>query len=76
VGFRPEDAKIYLDALQDLLRKEVQIFLQRAQAGEAPDALIARAERGIQYVTPLLLAFRNKVIREMIETLPLPGKAT
>lgn len=74
VGFRPEDAKIYLDALQDLLRKEVQIFLQRSQSGEAPDELVARAERGIQFVTPLLLAFRNKVIREMLETLPLPGK--
>lgn len=76
VGFRPEDAKIYLDSLQDLLRKEVQIFLQRTQSGEAPDDLVARAEQGIQYVTPLLLAFRNKVIREMIETLPLPGKVS
>jgi DNA-binding transcriptional MerR regulator len=74
VGFRPEDAKIYLDALQELLRKEVNIFLKRAKSGEDPEELVARAERGIKYVTPLLLAFRHKVIREMIETLPLPGK--
>ena len=74
VGFRPDDAQIYLDALRDLLRKEVQIFLQRAQPGEDPEALVARAERGIKHVTPLLLAFRYKVIREMIDTLPLPAK--
>ncbi len=71
-GFRTDDAAIYLDALRALLRDEVRIFLQRSSPGEKPEDPVARAERGIKHVTPLLLAFRNKLIREMLDSLPLP----
>ena len=72
-GFHADDAAIYLETLRGLLREEVRIFLQRSQPGEDPEDLVERAERGIKHVTPLLVAFRHKVIQELLDSLPLPG---
>jgi len=72
-GFQAEDVAIYLTAQQALLREELKIFLKRAKPGDKPEDLVALAELGVQNVTPLLLAFRQKVIRELIDTLPLAG---
>ena len=74
-GFHPDDAAIYLDALRNLLREEVRIFLQRSKPGEDPEELVERAERGIKHVTPLLLAFRAKLIQELLDSLPLPSRS-
>ena len=73
-GFQTDDAAMYLTTLRDLLREEVRIFLERSQPGEDPEDLVARAERGIKHVTPLLIALRNKVIQELIDSLHLPDR--
>ncbi len=70
--FVAEDAVIYLDALRDLLHKEVTTFLERLPPGSDPNEVIALAQRGIERVTPLLLALRRKLLREFIDAAPLP----
>ncbi len=71
-GFVPEDAVIYLDALRDLLHKEVGIFLQRTGDGGDPQEVLRLARNGVERVTPLILALRRKVIGEFIDATPLP----
>jgi hypothetical protein len=70
--FTAPDAVIYLDAMRDLLHKEVTTFLGRMPEGSDPREVIALAQRGIERVTPLILALRRKLIREFLEAAPLP----
>ncbi|MCP4867799.1 MAG: MerR family transcriptional regulator [Proteobacteria bacterium] len=70
--FVAQDAIIYLDALRELLHKEVATFLERMPEGSDPQDVIELAQRGIERVTPLLLALRRKLIREFIDAAPLP----
>ncbi len=71
-GFQPEHIVIYLEAMRELLHKEVGVFLQTQATGQDPAELLALAERGIERVTPLMMAIRRKLIRELIEAAPLP----
>jgi DNA-binding transcriptional MerR regulator len=70
-GFKPAHAVIYLDALKSLLQKEVVLFLETTSMESEPEAVLAKAELGIERVTPLLLAIRRKLIREFIEKVPI-----
>ena len=72
-GFLPKDAVIYLDALRNLLYQEVAIFLERVPEGSEPKEVLNLARRGVERVSPLLLALRRKLIREFIEAAPLPS---
>ncbi|MDP6931911.1 MAG: MerR family transcriptional regulator [Myxococcota bacterium] len=74
-GFRPRHAVIYLDALRSLLHKEVALFLEVTSADAEPEDVLAKAELGIERVTPLLLAIRQKLIREFIQATPLLANA-
>ena len=71
-GFLARDAVIYLDALRNLLYQEVAIFLERVPEGSNPQEVLHLARRGVERVSPLLLALRRKLIREFIEAAPLP----
>ena len=75
-GFVPKDAVIYLDALHSLLHKEVAVFLERVPEGSDPQEVLSLARRGVERVTPLLLALRRKLIREFIEAAPLPPSSS
>ncbi len=70
-GFIPEDAVVYLDTLQELLRKELALFLQRADPDQDTDELLLLASQGIERVTPLILALRRKLMHELIDATPL-----
>jgi hypothetical protein len=72
-GFRPEHAVIYLSSLQELLHKEVALFLSKTDADVDPDDLLAKAELAITRVSPLMLAIRRKLIAELIEAAPITG---
>ena len=71
-GFIPKDAVIYLEALRNLLYQEVAIFLERLPDGSDPQEVLTLARKGVERVSPLLLALRRKLIREFIEAAPLP----
>ena len=75
-GFVPKDAVIYLDALHSLLHKEVAVFLERVPEGSDPQEVLVLARKGVERVTPLLLALRRKLIRELIEAAPLPPSSS
>jgi len=72
-GFLPKDAVIYLEALRNLLYQEVAIFLERVPEGSDPQEVLNLARKGVERVSPLLLALRRKLIREFIEAAPLPS---
>lgn len=72
-GFTPEHAVIYLSSLQELLHKEVALFLSKTDAEAAPDDLLVKAELAITRVSPLMLAIRRKLIAELIEVGPMAG---
>jgi len=72
-GFRPEHAVIYLTALQELLHKEVALFLSKTDAEVDPEDLLEKAELAITRVSPLMLAIRRKLIAELIEAAPITG---
>jgi DNA-binding transcriptional MerR regulator len=72
-GFHPDHVTIYMDSMRELLQKEVALFLEKVQASDDPSGLLRRAERGIEHVTPLLLALRRKLLRELLDAVALPG---
>ena len=72
-GFQADHIAIYLDAMRELLQKEVALFLEKVQASDDPSAMVERAERGIEHVTPLLLALRRKLLRELLDAAFLPN---
>jgi len=71
-GFQAQDAVVYVEAMRDLLAKEAQIFLARAGAAGSPDQLVEMARKGIERVTPLILAIRRKQLHELIGGIPTP----
>lgn len=73
-GFEAEDVSIYVDALRGLLQREVELFFKRVRPEDDPEVLLERAERGIEHVTPLLLALRRKMVRELLDAASLPGQ--
>jgi len=72
-GFHASDLVMYLDALRSLLEKEVALFFARTKADESSGDLLARARKGIERVTPLILALRRKLVGELIEKASAPS---
>jgi len=70
-GFKAQQAVIYLEAMRDLLHREVSIFLGQDRPADDPEELLALAEQGIERVTSLMLTLRRKLIREFIDAGPL-----
>ncbi len=67
-GWVLPDVMMYQDSLRELLSKEVSLFLQRAAGeGRGPHDLVARAQVAVERVTPLILALRRKLIRELLD---------
>ncbi len=69
-GFRADDVAIYVEGMRELIRREAELFLSRAGAGDDPDDLIELARIGLEAVTPLMLAIRRKQLRELVEGIP------
>ena len=66
-GFEARHLKIYLEAMRSLLQDEVSLFLEKVRADEDPQAVLERAQRGIEFVTPLILALRRKLLKELLD---------
>jgi DNA-binding transcriptional MerR regulator len=71
-GFKPAHVAMYVGALRDLLQKEVALFFERVGADESSDEVLARARRGLEGVTPLLLAIRRKLVGELLAAATVP----
>ena len=71
-GFQADHISIYINSMRELLQKEVALFLEKVQTSDDPTGMLKRAERGIEHVTPLLLALRRKLLRELLDAVNLP----
>lgn len=67
-GFEFRDAAIYVDALRDLLQREVALFLEKAEDSAGDADLMRLAATAVEEVTPLVLALRSKLLREVLES--------
>jgi DNA-binding transcriptional MerR regulator len=67
-GFQFADAVIYVDSLRKLLQTEVELFLAKAEASGEEEDLLGLAAHAIEEVTPLVVALRAKLLREVLES--------
>ena len=67
-GFEFSDAVIYVDALRKLLQREVELFLVKGNQADPEADLLALAATTIEEITPLVVALRRKLLREVLES--------
>ena len=73
--FPVEDLALYVDALSDLVGKEVQLFAQRIQGHDLPRPPAELVPAAVHVMGDLISRLREKLIRDLIDALDLEPTA-
>jgi DNA-binding transcriptional MerR regulator len=66
-GFEPRDLRIYREAMENLIRKEITLFTQRVVGKRKPKDVVDQARAGLEGTNALLVALRRKIFLELLQ---------
>lgn len=67
-GFRPEDMKLYTRLIDELVRQEAELMLDRL-SGEDPDQLSGMIERALPLLSTLVSRLHDRAVRRFVDAL-------